>query len=209
MKNKKSKISAPQECVPRNAQNTRESTESTTIRISGSFSVSLFSPHPSPAHSLLFSSTHRRKDRPENKTQKFDDFAQNGSKQSPFSSVSKLQLLHEFLNFFFTDTQISASSRGSNSKFRRKHNFSRTKIWSKIKTFMIFHTFSSLTPLFFSRTSVEFYEISMRPGTPPQRGALMAALTRRFNHFCRNEYGFIEAESDQISPTSTRKRSKF
>ena len=104
MKNKKSKISAPQECVPRNAQNTRESTESTTIRISGSFSVSLFFPHPSPAHSLLFSSTHRRKDRPENKTQKFDDFAQNGSKQSPFSSVSKLQLLHEFLNFFFTDT---------------------------------------------------------------------------------------------------------
>ena len=63
---------------------------------------------------------------------------------------------------------------------------------------MICHTFSSLTPLFFSRTSVEFYKISMRDGTPPQRGALMAALTRRFDHFCRNEYGFIEAESDQI-----------
>ena len=130
-------------------------------------------------------------------------------KKSPFSSISKLQFLHEFFDFFFTGTYISASSRGSSSKFRRKHNFSTKKIWLKIKIFMIFHTFSSLTPHFFSQTSVEFYKISMRDGTPPQRGALMAALTRRFDHFCRNEYGFIEAESDQISPTSTRKRSKF
>ena len=117
-----------------------------------------------------------------------------------------------YMNFWISSSQTPRSRRALEDltqNFEENTIFRGQKFGRKSKLSWFFILFPLLHPFFFSRTSVEFYEISMRPGTPPQRGALMAALTRRFNHFCRNEYGFIEAESDQISPTSTRKRSKF
>ena len=106
-----------------------------------------------------------------------------------------------YMNFWISSSQTPRSRRALEDltqNFEENTIFRGQKFGRKSKLSWFFILFPLLHPFFFSQTSVEFYKISMRDGTPPQRGALMAALTRRFDHFCRNEYGFIEAESDQI-----------